>query len=100
MRNLPQKYFPLIENFQSARAGGITVEKYCRLHSINTKTFYYWKKKYQTRKTASREKGFAPLRLEVSHTFASIHYHDGTRLVLEQAMSPEALRELIPAFRS
>jgi hypothetical protein len=96
MPDLSEKYFPVIEKFQTAKAAGKTVEEYCRQQSINTKTFYYWKKKYLARGT----KGFVPLSVveQVSRKVITIQYSDGTRLVFEDTAKPLFIRKLLPAF--
>jgi hypothetical protein len=105
MRNQSEKYFPLIEKFKSLPLGSVTVEQYCWQNSMNAKTYYYWKKKYEAQPGKSLpagRRGFLPVTIEVaSKTEAkgiTVEYPDGTRLVLENAVMPSFLKELLPVF--
>jgi hypothetical protein len=93
MRDLSEKYFPLIKKFKQS---GMTVDQYCWQNSINTKTFYYWKKKYD----ASEANGFISLAvLDAGGGKAlTIEYADGTRLIFGEAVKVSFIKELLPAF--
>jgi hypothetical protein len=105
MRNQSEKYFPLIEKFKSLPVGSVTVEQYCWQNSINAKTYYYWKKRYEAQHgkgmPAGRH-GFLPVAIDdISKTEAkgiTVEYADGTRLVLEHDVMPSFLKELLPVF--
>jgi hypothetical protein len=98
MRGLSERYFPLIEKYKSLPRGSVTVERFCWQHSLNTKTFYYWKKKYEAQKV----KGFIPVVIDkaaiVKESAVIIQYTDGTRLVFEGAANSSLIRELLPVF--
>ena len=49
MREVSEKYFPLIEKQLSSN---LTVKEFCKANGINYKTLYYWKKKYLEGKKA------------------------------------------------
>ena len=98
MRNLSEKYFPLIEKFKSLPSGSITVEGYCWQNSINTKTFYYWKKKFEVQ----HRKGFLPVVIEAvpktNNSGLVIQFTDGTRLIFESGSSAPVVKQFIPVF--
>jgi hypothetical protein len=104
MANLSDKYFALIEKFKSLPARSITVERYCWQQSINTKTFYYWKKKFEARGETGAEagqRGFLPVVVEApSKTGGNIiiEYADGTRLIVKQDVSSGFIKQMLPAF--
>jgi hypothetical protein len=98
MRELSEKYFPIIEKFKSLPQGSITVERFCWQHSLNTKTFYYWKKKYE----AKRGQGFLPVVIDKTSSVKggpiTIQYADGARVVFEGAANSSLIKELLPVF--
>ena len=49
MREVSEKYFPLIEKQLSSN---LTVKEFCKANGINYKALYYWKKKYLEGKKA------------------------------------------------
>jgi hypothetical protein len=98
MRNLTEKYFPIIEDFlksnQSARV-------FCEQKEINQHTLGYWKKKYLDRdKSAGQVKGFASLSVVGTdeRNAVTVQYSDGTRLIFDNLPAPEALKQFLPAF--
>lgn len=88
-------YFKLIEKFKSS---SLTVKEFCLQHSLNNKTYYYWKKKYENRDG----KGFLPVAIDetgpVEASTVTIQYPDGTRLVFEGKANSSALKQLLPVF--
>jgi hypothetical protein len=44
MRNLSEKYFPLMEKHLKSK---FCAKGFCKNNGINIKTLYYWKKKYR-----------------------------------------------------
>jgi hypothetical protein len=97
-------YFPLIEKFKSLPAKSKTVERYCWQHSINTKTFYYWKKRYEAREekgSVTGTQGFLPVVIGApskTEGGITIEYADGTRLIFKQDVSSGFIKEMLPAF--
>ena len=97
-------YFPLIEKFKSLPARSITVERYCWQHSINMKTFYYWKKRYEVRgekESVRGRQGFLPVVVGApskTEGGITIEYSDGTRLIFKQTVSSGFIKEMLPAF--
>ena len=74
----------------------MTVDKYCRQNSINTKTFYYWKKKY----ARQVPKAFTPLTVVKGERTKSIaiHYSGGTRLIFEDGTGSSVIKEFLPVY--
>jgi transposase-like protein len=105
MRELSEKYFPVIEKFKSLPRGSVTVERFCWQHSINTKTFYYWKKKYEAKRgqgLPAGKQGFLPVVIDKTSSVKSgsitVQYADGTRVVFEGAANSSLIKELLPLF--
>ena len=104
MAESSEKYFPLVEKFKSLPARSITVERYCCQQSINTKTFYYWKKKYEAHVEKGRvsgRKGFLPVVVDVpskTEGDITIEYADGTRLIFKQNVSSGYIKQMLPVF--
>jgi hypothetical protein len=104
MADLSDKYFPLIEKFKTLPARSITVERYCWQQSINTKTFYYWKKKYEARGekgAVTGRQGFLPVVVDApskTEGGITIEYADGTRLIFKQDVAAGFIKEILPAF--
>src|ERR1019366_9443566 len=101
MRNLAEKYFPLIEKLQNSN---LTMQAFSERNGINIKTLHYWKRKYRlhnvavetTRGRPGRPKsGFANLLLSSPEQTAgfSIQYADGTRLFLGASTSSSVIKE-------
>lgn len=88
-------YFKLIEKIKSS---GLTVKEFCTQHSLNNKTYYYWKKKYELH----TGKSFLPVAIDArpqrDAAGITIHYAEGTRLVFESTTDTSLLKEFIPAF--
>ena len=96
MRNLTEKYFPIVENYHNS---GLSVQAFSDQQGISLWKLHYWKKKYRDHQTASADaKGFAPLLVETPRNFASIQYPEGTRLVFEKAIEASVLKQFLPAF--
>jgi hypothetical protein len=96
MRNLSEKYFPVIESYYSS---GLSAKQFCLEHHLKECTFYYWKKK-QRDKNKTSLKGFAPLLIEEkkSEGAVSICYTDGTKLIFESATDVSLFKQLLPVF--
>ena|SRR5271163_1143173 len=102
MRELSEKYFPLIEKHLSST---LTVKEFCKANAINYKTLYYWKKKYlEGKKAAERvsKPGFTALSVAdvAKETEIIIRYADGTRLTLSGTSSAALVKQFLPAFKS
>ena len=100
MRELSEKYFPLIEKQLSS---SLTVKEFCKANGLNHKTLYHWKKKYLERNKASVQAikpGFTALSVVdvAKETEFIIQYTDGTRLVLSGSSSAAMVKQFIPAF--
>ncbi len=97
MRDLSEKYFPVIENYIASK---LSVQAFCAQHDIKAGILNYWKKKYHAQKTSlSPAKGFTSLVVESSRSFASIHYPDGTRIVFENRLEAALLKQFLPVFQ-
>ena len=102
MREVSEKYFPLIEKQLSSN---LTVKEFCKANGINHKTLYHWKKKYLERNKASVQAikpGFTPLSVVnvAKETEFIIQYPDGTRLTLSGSSSVAMVKQFLPAFKS
>ena len=100
MRELSEKYFPLIEKQLSS---SLTVKEFCKANGINHKTLYHWKKKYLERNKASVQAikpGFTALSVVdvAKETEVIIQYPDGTRLILCGSSRAAMVKQFIPAF--
>ena len=100
MREVSEKYFPLIEKQLSS---SLTVKEFCKANGIYHKTLYHWKKKYLERNKASVQAikpGFTALSVVdvAKETEFIIQYTDGTRLVLSGSSSAAMVKQFIPAF--
>jgi hypothetical protein len=88
-------YFKLIEKIKSSN---LTVKEFCLQHSLNNKTYYYWKKKYETRSG----KGFLPVVIDETRAIKAgtitIQYPDGTSLVFEGNADSSILKQFLPVF--
>ena len=107
MRDLSEKYFPIIRKLLSS---GLTMESFSKQEGINIKTLHYWKRKYRNlhlpagrikiKKGEVRQTGFANL------TFTgieqpgeiNIHYADGTRLGFSGSYDAALIKQFIPTF--
>ena len=89
-------YFKLIEKFKSS---GLTVKEFCLQNSLNNKTYYYWKKKYEGR---AGERRFLPViidkPLSAKVNTITIQYADGTHLLFEGNVDSSVLKQLLPVF--
>ena len=66
-------------------------------HSLNNKTYYYWKKKYEKR----IGNGFLPVVVDetpIKANSVTIQYPDGTHLVFEGNADASVLKQLLPVF--
>ena len=102
MRELSEKYFPLIEKQLSS---SLTVKEFCKANGINHKTLYHWKKKYLERNKASVQgikPGFTALSVVdvAKETEFIIQYPDGTRVTLSGSASVAMVKQPLPAFKS
>jgi transposase-like protein len=102
MREVSEKYFPLIEEQISS---SLTVKEFCKANGINHKTQYHWKKKYLERNKASVQAikpGFTALSVVdvAKETEFIIQYPDGTRLTLSGSASVAMVKQFLPAFKS
>jgi transposase-like protein len=102
MRELSEKYFPLIEKQLGST---LTVKEFCKANGINDKTLYYWKKKYlEGKKAAQRvsKTGFTALSVAdvPKETEIIIQYADGTRLTLSGTPTATLVKQFLPAFKS
>jgi hypothetical protein len=87
-------YFKLIEKFKGSN---VTVKEFCLQHSLNNKTYYYWKKKYDTRSG----NGFLSVVVDetpIKANTVTIQYPDGIHLVFEGNADTSVLKQLLPAF--
>jgi len=88
-------YFKLVEKFKSS---GLTVKEFCRQNSLNNKTYYYWKKKYE----GQARTGFLAVAVEkplsIKASTITIQYADGTCLVFEGDADASILKQLLPVF--
>jgi transposase-like protein len=102
-RDLSKYYFRLLEKFNGS---GLTVKEFCHQHSLNNKTYYYWKKKYESQ---AGKHDFLPVVIPASPaggdktaalkaSTLAIHYADGTRLVMEGTADAALIKALLPAF--
>ena len=96
MRNLSEKYFPIVERFHSSN---LSTKIFSERNGIKKSTLEYWKKKYRDQEKSS-VKGFVPLLVEAkkSECFAVIQYADGTKLIFESATAVSLLKKLLPVF--
>jgi hypothetical protein len=87
-------YFRLIEKFKGS---GLTLKEFCGQHSLNNKTYYYWRKKYE-----ARGKGFLPVTIDATPKAGVggiiIQYPDGTRVIFEGNAGTSTLKQLLPVF--
>jgi transposase-like protein len=102
MREVSEKYFPLIEKQLSSN---LTVKEFCKANGINYKTLYYWKKKYLEGKKAGgpvSKTGFTALSVAdvAKETEVIIQYADGTRLTLSGTSTAALIKQFLPAFKS
>ena len=102
MRELSEKYFPLVEKHQSSN---LSVKEFCKANGINDKTLYYWKKKYREGKKAGgrvSKTGFTALSVAdvAKETEVIIQYADGTRLTLSGTSTTALVKQFLPAFKS
>ena len=102
MREVSEKYFPLIEKQLSSN---LTVKEFCKANGINYKTLYYWKKKYLEGKKAGgrvSKTGFTALSVAdvAKETEVIIQYADGTLLTLSGTSSAAMVKQFLPAFKS
>jgi hypothetical protein len=98
MRNLSEKYFPIIEEFLKSKQ---SVRAFCEQKGVNVHTFGYWKKKYHDRRQAAEKvKGFASLSVipEGKEGTVTIQYGDGTRLIFDALPDTKALKQFLPVF--
>lgn len=96
MRNLSEKYFPIVERFHRSN---LTTKIYSERNGIKKSTLEYWNKKYRD-KGKSRGQGFVPLVVKEKkiECVAVIHYTDGTKLIFEGATDASLLKKIIPFF--
>lgn len=95
MRNLEEKYFPIIEKLMNS---GLTAKAFSQQHRINKNTLTYWKKRYSDQNKAG-QKGFAALSItDIRSKQISIEYSDGTRLIFSDVVNAAILRSLLPVF--
>jgi len=95
MRNLQEKYFPVIEKLLRS---GLTTKVFSEHNGINKNTLSYWKKRYSDQNKV-QQKGFAALSVtEIGARQISIEYADGTRLIFSDAVNAGLLKSLIPVF--
>ncbi len=60
MRDLSEKYFPVIEQFLSS---GLSATSFSKQHAIGIHTLNYWKKRYSDHGKV-QQKGFTALAIE------------------------------------
>ena len=95
MRDLSEKYFPIIRKLQGS---GLTMQAFSKQEGVNIKTLHYWKRKYRElhlpagkqglsanvvrTKAEEKQPGFARLALSGHEQSGviTIHYSDGTRI--------------------
>ena len=94
MRNLEEKYFPIIEKFMSS---GLTAKAFGERNRINKNTLVYWKKRYCDQSKAD-QKGFTALSITEMEQIR-IEYLDGTRLIFSGAVATTVLKSLLPVFQ-
>jgi hypothetical protein len=107
MRDLSEKYFPLIRKLQDS---GLTMEAFSRQEGINIKTLHYWKRKYRdlhlplkgatNKKEKNKRTGFAKLAFSSEDQVGgiSIYYEDGTRLIFSGSHDATLIKQFIPAL--
>lgn len=98
MRNLSEKYFPIVEEFLKIKQ---SVRAFCAQRGINAHTFAYWKKKYHDRhQAAEKVKGFASLSVisKGKEGAVTIQYGDGTRLIFDALPDTRTLKQFLPVF--
>ena len=86
-------YYGLVEQ---QKQSGQNITQFCKQHSVNLKTFYYWKKKSK----AQGVKGFTPLSIveDKIKEALTIQYADGTRLIFEGNVNTSLIKQFLPAF--
>ncbi|MEO6166589.1 MAG: hypothetical protein ABIO46_04455 [Chitinophagales bacterium] len=97
MRNLQEKYFPVIEEWLDS---GLSAKAFSEQNGINKNTLSYWKKRYSDQNKV-QHKGFASLSVtDIQAKQISIEYADGTRLTFSDTVNASVLKSLIPVFNS
>jgi hypothetical protein len=113
MRDLSEKYFPIIRKLQ---ASGLTMQAFSKQEGINIKTLHYWKRKYRElhlptgkqglpanvvpTKAKEKQPGFARLALSRHKQTGEItvHYNDGTQISFPSGCDAALVKQFIPAF--
>lgn len=95
MRDKSATYFPLVEKYYSS---GLSKQIFCEQHGLKICKLDYWRKRYEGSKQTGGS-GFVSLSVvEPKGEDISIHYSDGTRLVLSTSFAPSVVKQFIPAF--
>lgn len=95
MRDLSERYFPVVEQFLSS---GLSATSFSKKYGIKIHTLIYWKKRYNDQ-DKDQQKGFAALSItEMEAKQISIEYTDGTRLTFSNSVDTLLLKSLIPVF--
>ena len=95
MRNLSEKYFPIVERLFGS---GLSSKAFCEQTGINPHTLSYWKKRYRDQ-DKQEPKGFAAVSISGAEANQiSIEYADGTRLTFTDGIHVATLKQLIPVF--
>lgn len=100
----PQVWLKHIEAWKQSE---LTQAQYCRMHSISTKSFYYWKRKANRTETPIpttkvTTSGFAVAQFEAvaaTHQGLSVTLPDGTRLDYIHASNAHIAVQLLGALR-
>ena len=97
MRDLSEKYFPVIEKLLDS---GLSMNAFSKQNGINIKTLHYWKKRYRDDNAKERPRGFTKLLVEnaVNPADLTIQYPDGTRLNLTGTTDASFIKQFLPAF--
>lgn len=113
MRDLSEKYFPIIRKLQGS---GLTMQAFSKQEGVNIKTLHYWKRKYRElhlpaskqglpsnavrTKTEGKQPGFARLALSGHEQSGviTIHYSDSTRISFPSGCEVALVKQFIPAF--
>ena len=107
MRDLSEKYFPIIRKLQSS---GLTMQAFSKQEGVNIKTLHYWKRKYRElhlpsnavvqTKPEGKRPGFARLALSGHEQpgVITIHYSDSTRISFPSGCEAALVKQFIPAF--
>jgi hypothetical protein len=114
MRDLSEKYFPIIRKLEDS---GLTMQAFSKQEGIHIKTLHYWKRKYRElslpvarqrlpsnaashTNTKEKQPGFARLNLSGHEQpeVITIHYSDGMRISFPIACEAALVKQFIPAF--